>query len=275
MKKKTLLRQHHRVLTTSLLASCLLLVSGCSIATREARDGSGFSELAAGEIGRLQDMVNTRSIGERIAFWAEEFINTPYDTDPLGEYVRSEKVVCDFRVDCMYIVFRSVELAQANTPEGATDRALDLRFHTRGRIRWGRVVNYDDRFQYAEDMIDSGRWGREITAEVADTVTIAGTRHHRYVTVIPKSELVRPETVARLKTGDLVFFIKDPEKRMADEVVGHLGVLKMEDGKPWLIHASGTKRSEESSGGGVVKKVPFADYLAGSSFLGAKLTRFE
>ena len=48
---------------------------------------------------------------ERIAFWAEQYIDVPYDTDPWGDYVRKNVIVADERVDCMYLTFRSVELA--------------------------------------------------------------------------------------------------------------------------------------------------------------------
>lgn len=239
------------------------------------RPGTGFSPPSSEEIGRLQAQVNPLPIGERIAFWAERFLAAPYDTDPLGEYVRSRNVVDDSRVDCLYLVFRAVELAQANTPEGAIDRALDLRFRTRGRIRWGHVTNYDERFAYAEDMIASGRWGREITAEMGTTETIPGSRGYERVTVLPKEELLQPGNLGRLKTGDLVFFVDDPARREGDEVVGHLGIVKVENGIPWLIHASGRKSSGDAEGGGLVKKESLTEYAATMKFIGVKFTRFQ
>ena len=42
-------------------------------------------------------------------------------------------------------------------PDKAIDIALDKRFITKGRLdSKGNVVNYEDRFQYGEDMLDSG-----------------------------------------------------------------------------------------------------------------------
>ena len=219
--------------------------------------------------------MNAKRIGERIAFWGEQFVGAPYDIDPLGEYVRSEKVVCDYRVDCMYLVFRAVELAQANTPEGAVDRSLDLRFRTRGRLEGGRVVNYNERFAYAEDMISSGRWGRDITTELGESIDIQGLRRGEKTPMLSKGELLKPEVYDKLKTGDLIFFVEDPKKRSSDEIIGHLGIVKVENGSLLLIHASGLKSSDERPGGGVVKKVDLLGYFANMQFIGATFTRFD
>ncbi|MBI5190730.1 MAG: hypothetical protein HZA22_08650 [Nitrospirae bacterium] len=237
--------------------------------------GPGFIPPVAEDIARLQEQVNTRPIGERIAFWGERFIGAPYDVDPLGEYVRTKKAVCDERVDCMYLVFRAVELAQANTPEGAADRALDLRFRTRGRISCGSIANYEERFEYGEDMAASGRWGRDITAELGSATDIPGSRGRESVTILPKDEILKPETHGKLKTGDLIFFVKAPERRVVGEVVGHLGIIKAGDAGLSLIHASGSKASAEKPGGGIVKEVSLLDYVSAMKFIGAIFTRFE
>ena len=42
----------------------------------------------ADEINVLLPRVKESPVGDRVAFWAEQFIGTPYDTDPLGDYVR-------------------------------------------------------------------------------------------------------------------------------------------------------------------------------------------
>ena len=264
-----------RFLRYAIFLSSLQLFGACASGNQLVKAEPGFTPLAAEEIQKLQNLVNTRRIGERIAFWSEQFIGAPYDIDPLGEYVRSEKLVCDYRVDCMYLVFRAVELAQANTPEGAMDRSLDLRFRTRGRIEGGRVVNYNERFAYAEDMISSGRWGRDITAELGETTDIQGVRRGEKTPMLSKAELAKPEVHGKLKTGDLVFFVEDPAKRSADEIIGHLGIVKVENGSLFLIHASGVKSSDERPGGGVVKKVDLLEYFATMEFIGVKFTRFE
>lgn len=270
-----ILSQGLRLLRYALFISSMQLFFACTSGNHSIKVVSGFNPAAVEEIRKLQELVNTRHIGERISFWGEQFVGAPYDIDPLGEYVRSGKVLCDYRVDCMYLVFRAVELAQANTPEGATDRALDLRFRTRGRIEDGHVANYDERFDYAEDMIASGRWGRDITPELGKTIDIQGTRGRENVTILLKDELLKPDIHGRLKTGDLIYFVKDPAKRVVGEVIGHLGIIKVENGVLSLIHASGSKASDDSPGGGVVKKVDLLEYFTNMKFIGAKFTRFE
>jgi hypothetical protein len=227
------------------------------------------------DISWLQTSVKGLPVGERIAFWAGKFVGTPYDTDPLGAYVRSEKVVCDSEVDCMYLVFRAVELATSGTPDEAAERALDLRFTTRGTVVDGKVVNYDERFDYAEDMVASGKWGRDITSVLGKAERTVGSRGAEYVTYLPKSELLKRDSYKELKDGDLIFFIKDPAKRVVGEIVGHLGVIKIEGGTPLLIHGSGTKAAGEKPGGGMVKKVDLLDYVRDMRFIGVMVTRFE
>jgi hypothetical protein len=134
------------------------------------------SALTDKEIQKFQSQLRGKSVGEKIAFWAEKFIGVPYDTNPLGEYVSKATIVTDERVDCMYLTFRAVELALSRTPEEAIQIALEKRFHSKGILKNGKVVNYDDRFEYGEDMIESGRWGKEVTSEVGKMTKIKGSR---------------------------------------------------------------------------------------------------
>jgi hypothetical protein len=127
--------------------------------------GTSFA-LTEEEIQKSQTLLMKKPVGERIAFWVEKFIGTPYDQDPLGEYVSKAAIVVDERVDCMYLTFRAMELAISHTPAEGIQVALDKRFHTQGILKEGKVVNYEDRFEYGEDMIFSGKWGREITQDI-------------------------------------------------------------------------------------------------------------
>ena len=224
------------------------------------------------EIQKLQSGLEGKTRAEMIAFWAERFIGTPYDKDPQGAYVSRADIVADDEVDCMYLTFRAVELALSRSPEEAIQVALDKRFHTRGILQDGKVLNYDDRFQYGEDMIRSGKWGRDITPQVGRTARIRGCRGYDFYEVLPPHETARKKE--RLRSGDILFFFKAPEKRVVDEGVGHMGIVKVEgrdlEKKIFLIHAGGTKSS-----GGVVKKVLLVDYLSAMPFVGVKVTRFE
>lgn len=219
------------------------------------------------EIQKFQSLLKAQPVGERIAFWAERFVGTPYDPDPMGEYVTRATIVADERVDCMYLTFRAVELALSRTPEEAIQIALERRFHPKGILKDGRVVNYEDRFEYGEDMIFSGRWGRGITSEAGKTMRIKGSRGRDFVEILPSEHLLKD--LRKLKSGDILFFVKKPEDRKVEEIIGHIGIVKVAQ-EVYLIHASGTKGK-----GGEVKKVLLKDYILKMDFIGAKITRFD
>jgi hypothetical protein len=230
--------------------------------------------LTGGEIQEFQTLLIGKPIGEKIAFWAEKFIGIPYDTDPLGEYVSKATIVADERVDCMYLTFRTVELALSRTPEEAIEIALDKRFRSKGVLKDRRVMNYDDRFEYGEDMIESGKWGKEITSEAGKIMKIKGARGKDVIEILSTATLRKG--IKNLRSGDLLFFIKRPKERRKGEMVGHIGILKVEkcpesEGgrKIYLIHASGIKEK-----GGAVKKVLLEEYLLTMPFIGVKITRF-
>lgn len=230
--------------------------------------GTSFA-LTEEEIQKSQTLLIKKPVGERIAFWAEKFIGIPYDQDPLGEYVTRAAIVADERVDCMYLTFRVVELALGRSPEEAIQVALDKRFHSKGILKEGKVVNYEDRFEYGEDMIFSGKWGREITGDIGNTLQIRGSRGKDFVDILLPDELSRG--LGKLRSGDILFFIKKPEERKLGEMVGHIGILRMEqDHRAYLIHASGTKEK-----GGRVKKVLLKDYICQMAFMGVKITRIR
>lgn len=223
------------------------------------------------DIASFQKQISPKPIGERIAFWSEQFVGTPYDPDPLGTYVTRRVIVADDRVDCMYHVFRSLELAMSQTPEEAIRIALDKRFMDRGILESGIVLNYDDRFQYGEDMLDSGKWGREITAEVGPVTSIKGSRGRAKVDIISKKNIIEyfnKSSQPPLVDGDFVFFIKLPERRVANEIVGHIGIIKREGNGIYLIHAAGRKNN-----GGRVRKVLFINYVSTMPFAGVRVSR--
>lgn len=224
------------------------------------------------EIQKIQIQLKDQPTGKKIAFWAGKFVGRPYDEDPKGIYVSRAVIVADEKVDCMYLTFRAVELALSQTPEEALQIALDKRFHSKGLIRNGQVINYEDRFEYGEDMIQSGKWGEEITSNIGRTSRIKGSRGKDYWEILPPEELAG--NAEKLKSGDLVFFMKAPEKRVVGEGVGHIGIINAVERSAskeiYLIHAGGTKNQ-----GGVVKKVPLKDYLSKMPFIGVKITRFE
>ena len=233
------------------------------------------AEMTAEEVLLAQARTARLPLGKRISYWAGRFLGTPYDPDPLGLYVRTRRIVADEKADCMYHVFRSVELAGGNTPAEAIDRALGLRFVTQGKLADGLVTNYDQRFEYGEDMVFSGKWGRNITGDLGTVKTVPGTRGKEKVEILPKNILATRTLQKKLQDGDIVYWVKDPKKRASDEIVGHLSVIHLKSGKPYVIHAAGSKDHNGTPGGGVVKESPFPEYVQNMRFTGAFITRFE
>lgn len=236
-------------------------------------------------IREYQEKIAVKPVGERIALWAEKFVGVPYDPDPLGAYVSEQSVVADDRVDCMYLTFRSVELAMSRSPEEAVNIALDKRFPGKGILEGRTVKNYEDRFQYGEDMLESGKWGEEITGDFAPLTSIEGARGRTRVALIAKKDLRRvigKRGTNLFRDGDLIYFIKSPGKRVVDEIVGHMGIIKLEGKDIYLIHASGRKEKgcsgsskNNGCGGGEVKKILFSDYLDSMPFAGVRVGRFQ
>jgi len=221
------------------------------------------------EYGKLSPELASMSIGDRIAFWAEQFVGNPYDTDPLGEYVRRAVIEADERVDCMYLTFRAAELAFSSTYSQAVGNALDLRFATKGKVNAeGKVLNYDERYQYAMDMIRSGKWGRDVTASLGPVREIPGDRGVESVQVLERKSIV--SGTEGFRNGDIIFFVKDPKKRVVGEIIGHIGIVVVSKEGTFVVHASGVKKK-----GGVVKKVVLSDYAEQMPFIGVVVTRFD
>jgi len=224
--------------------------------------------LSDGKALELQNSVKYKPVGERIAFFAEQFIGAPYDPDPLGAYVRQSVIVSDEKVDCMYLVFRTVELALSSTPGEAVETALERRFHSRGIINKGKVINYDDRFVTGEGMVRSGKWGKEITAEIGSTVSVLEPRTGLDTQMLTPEEALKG--LEKLRSGDILFFIKRPSETPGGPLVGHLGIIEIAEKDVYLIHASGRKNRR-----GIVKKTALKTYLKTMPFIGIKITRFQ
>jgi len=251
------------------------LLYGLRVTTPDPDQKKLPAEMAADEIMIAQGLAAELPLNKRIVYWAGRFIGTPYDTDPLGLYVRTNRIVADEKADCMYLTFRSVELARSTTPGQAIEQALSLRFITGGKLADGLVQNYGDRFEYGEDMVFSGKWGRNITDELGSTTTIKGSRGHDQVIVLPKMALGSKKVQKKLQDGDILYWVKDPKKRVVEEIVAHLSFVRVKDGRPYLIHAAGTKDNAAKPGGGAVKEVLMSDYVRDTRFIGAFVTRIE
>ena len=216
-------------------------------------------------------------IGDKIVKYANTFIDRPYDRIPIGLYVDSRRIIADEEVDCMYLVFRTVELAFADGDDKkAIEIGLDKRFHEKGILdKDGLVTNYETRFDYSEDMIASKKWGKSVFTE-KEMAKMPGTRMYKTFSYMPSEKLIKGKKLqSKIKNGDILFLVKRPELRSkAQEIIGHLGIIEVNDKKIYLIHASGSKGLEKQQG--KVKKVELMEYLSEmKKFAGVYVTRFN
>ncbi len=87
----------------------------------------------------------------------------------------------------------------------------------------------------------SAKWGRNITADLGTTRQIAGSRGKDTVDILPKNVLATQAFQKKLQDGDIIYWVKDPKKRVVEEIVAHLSIVRIKSGKPYLIHAAGDK----------------------------------
>jgi hypothetical protein len=243
----------------------------------------------AAEIDSQMARVAALPVGERIAARADWFpqrgdTSYVFGLDPEG-YVTQGRLVDDCHTDCVLFFYRTTELGRSSSALEAVQFAFGTRFYGAslqevvrpdGRVDYGAPVHLD----YAMDILRSGYWGAEVTATLGPARTDeTGTARYPAGTVsfVPKADLA-PE---RLQSGDIVYFVTDettPRGRAVREggdLIGHLGIVKVEDGTPMLIHAA----SQGLAGlypGARVEKVALATYLRRvENFKGVMATRIE
>ncbi len=225
----------------------------------------------------------------RIGRWARRFLADPASEYRFGllagGYVAEGLLVSDHRQDCVSLLYRATELARARDHEDALRVALATRFTN---APWDSLVDaaggvdYErpEHLDYSLDMVRSGHWGEDITARLtgARPDPIGSSRYAAgSFVVVPESALV----VGELAEGDLVWFVLDPAnagaRKLREEhglVIGHIGIIVVENGERRLIHAASSPLPGEYAGGRVVS-VPLATYLARVERYGAVVvTRF-
>ena len=170
----------------------------------------------------------------------------------------------------------------------AMNVALNNRFYTKGKLDAdGKVMNYDERYQYSEDVIADGKFGQSIFSN-DEMQEIDGERMHKKWFQLQIEDVINNDVIKnnnlnqtnerifdRIKTGDLVFFIRKKELREVGEIIAHLGVLeKTKNGNVYVIHASGKKDPEWKDAG--VVRVRLDKYLKNkiNKFSGIYITRF-
>ncbi len=225
----------------------------------------------------------------RIGLWARRFradTTNVYCFGPKpGGYVSEGRLVDDAHVDCISLLYRVCELAQARTARDAVTVALRTRFagasldsvvDATGRVDYTDPAHLD----YSLDMVQSGLWG----ADVTPTLTGAVRDRNGSARYAPGSFAYVPTDSLRtteLHDGDLVWFVLSPAsadaRRLRDGyglVIGHAGIVIVEDGQRILVHAASSDLPGEYTGGHVVS-VPLMTYLSRvDRFAGIVVTRF-
>lgn len=249
----------------------------------------GAQSLPEKEIDQRMHELGGLPVGGRIAAWAEHMWQRGITTYRFGlkpgGYASEGRLIDDFRTDCVLFVYRVTELGRSSSALEAVQFAFGTRFYgasledvvdPEGRVDYDSPVHLD----YAEDMIRSGIWGKDVTDSLAVTVADpAGTERYPAgdLSYAPKN-LLDP---ARLTDGDIVWFVADEATeagravRAAGTHIGHLGVVRQEPGGAQLLHAA-SGGLEGLYEGGKVEKVLLATYLARvETWKGLIVTRIE
>lgn len=224
-------------------------------------------------------LVTELPLSQRIALWADlASVDASYVADPLGEgsgHLPDTDPLNDFKhVDCVTYVEQVYALSLATSYSSFTSILQHIRYRD-------SVINYRWRNHYTvSDWLPANAWFlQDITDTLSpgDICTMTKTISHatffkqKYLTqyaeipdeetstnYIPRGSLAK--VVSKLHTGDMVIFVIDTPGIIA----GHVGLLRMKNGKVYLQHASATTKA--------VITVPLLDYMrdAPRRFLGCK-----
>ncbi len=256
----------------------------------EKYNADGWGGIPAGEYGQLDDYPN-QSTGSKVSHWA---INREKTTSGyrfgLAErgYATEGRLITGGDYDCVSFMYRCTELARAHSRRDNYSWALRTRFagaDPDSIVRPDGRVDYDrsEHLDFSLDMVRSGIWGWDVSAEVGGTITDAiGTSRYPAGSFawVPADSL----NSTLLKKGDIVWFVLNPENKKARKlrdkfglVVGHIGVMAEcgDEDRLCLIHAASSDLPGEYKGGQVVS-VDLAIYLERiERYAGIFVTRLE
>ncbi len=239
---------------------------------------------------------NFKSPGERNVFIAKKFIGTPYQAGTLDETPEMVTVNLD-AVDCT--TFVDMVLAMSYTVgEGRTSWRDFVYNLERLRYRGGEVNGYGSRLHYVCDwVVDNIHRGniedatkifprinhvvrtidymsshRDKYPALADSAELAriknveiGYRSHRFP-YVKTVDLGGKETKAAFRDGDAVALVSN----LKDLDVSHMGFVVIENGEPYLLHASSTDGKVE------VSQRSLADYMKRKrSLIGVRVIRLK
>nr|MEE4268209.1 alpha/beta hydrolase [Candidatus Krumholzibacteria bacterium] len=226
--------------------------------------------------------------GQQVGFWARHFLDQGGQAYCFGlaeeGYVTRGYLWDDRAFDCISFLYRCTELARARDNDEALAWALRTRFSgadpdsvvdAQGRVDYDRPEHLD----FSLDMIRSGIWGRDITAQLVGVVTdTVGTSRYP----AGSFQYVDAESldVDELREGDVVWMVLSPwhkDGAMLRQdyglVIGHVGIVLVEGDQAYLCHAASKPLPGLYEKTGLVK-VPLPEYLARvGKFAGVMVTR--
>lgn len=239
-------------------------------------------------IDSLMARVAPMSVGERIAFWAEQFhadgsARYVFGLDPEG-YVRQGRLCDDYQTDCVLFFYRTTELGRSFSAREAVQFAFGTRFYgasvDEAILPDGRVqYEHDSHLEYSEEILKSGVWGKDVSASIGPLTPDPGNSRFAAGTL----QYVAKESIdyEALRSGDVVYFIlnenvpRGAEMRGTGILIQHLGIISRDGATPFLIHAAKTGLAGYYDGGRIAR-VPLKDYLDRVElFKGIAVSRIE
>ncbi len=229
-----------------------------------------------------------------VAHFARGFLGAPYVAATLESPDGVERLVVDLdEFDCTTLVETVCALSRT-AASGRTSWRDYVRALTDMRYRKGVIDGYPSRLHYIADwVLDNSARGNLTDAApsfpttdyvvktldfmtrnadkypaLADSANLAamkrveeGYRSHRFPYIRKNLMLTDKKTAAALREGDIVALTCDTPGLD----VSHLGIIVLQNGVPYLLHAS------SAAGAVVIDKLSFADYLK----KGRRLTGFR
>ncbi len=230
-------------------------------------------------------------VGRKMVAWllnqAKESFGYRFGLDAEG-YATQGRLTVDGHYNCVSYMYRVTELARARDWRDSLAWALRTRFagaHPDSVVGPDGRVDYDrpEHLDFSLDMIRSGTWGRDVSAEVGVTVVdTVGTARYPVGSFawVPADSL----DYSQLQLGDIVWLVLNPDhtkaRKLRDEyglAIGHIGMM----GKAWqgdgfkLFHAASQDLAGEYKGDQVVD-VDLVTYLQRvDRYAGVIVTRLE
>lgn len=229
----------------------------------------------------LVKSVNIENSGERIGSIGRSFIGTPYVAHTLEGETEMLRINVD-ELDCTTFVETVIALAYTAGEKRTSWRDFIYNLE-RFRYRDGKLNGYASRLHYISDWIINNSYRgnivevtnrlpshryliktidymsahRDSYPALADSATFEkikgvemGYRNHRYPYV--KSQFLSSKEVkAALKEGDVVALTCG----LKDLDVSHMGIIVIEKGEPYLLHASSSHGKVE------ITNVPLSEFM--------------